>query len=384
MADHDEIPDGRVVALLERTLSARAASASAPPDLAVRARARRRHRAVQWAATGGAGLAVAAAVAVPMALAGGDLDPVTAVDTPRPTEAAPDTPVYTGLPAVEPAADGWRWEFYRGVELQVPDAWQTGGTHQPWCAAVGPEGAEVAPAPYVSRPGATLAVLCGPEPVERWVPYVEFGGIDEVGREELEAGWLRETVQVGEVEVTVRADDADLLDRIVSSARVIADLDAIGCPLTYPGADTLDARPTTGALYPAEVGPDGAVCQYTLGYSTGPAMLTGSYRMPADDVTAFVDAVDAAPAGSGPDSPPGCTPDHRRGDEAVLVRVPTTDGLREVVVWYAAGCGNGADDGVTLHTLTADLLRPLFQGAVQASGFSMAVAPLFQGADQTS
>lgn len=390
MPDHDETPDDRVAALLERTLSSRAASATAPPDLAIRARARSRHRAVlRRAATGAAGLAVAASIAIPMTLAGGDPEPVTAADTPATTPtatgAAPDTPVYSGLPPLEPAADGWRWETYQGVELQVPADWQSGGTTgTQWCGEPG--------AAYVGRPGALPANLCvaskqvPPENQQRYVWFGggQLGGDAVVGRETFAGGWIRETREVGGLLISAQLDDEGLADRIFDSARVISDVDAIGCALTYAGTDTLDARPTTGALDRAQVGPDGAVCQYSLGYDIGPAMLTGSYRMPADDVAAFVAAVDAAPAGSGPDSPPDCTPDHRRGDEAVLVRVPTTDGLREVVVWYAAGCGNGADDGVTLHTLTPDLLRPLFQGAVQASSFSMAVAPLMQQAEHRS
>jgi len=382
MADYDihrdidgDTEDDPVVALLERTLTARAASASAPLDLAFRARARRRRRAaLQWTVTGAAAVGVAAAIAVPMALAGGAADPVAAVDIAEPSE-APAPPVYSGLSPVEPADEGWRWETYRGVELQVPADWHTGGTHQP-CGWAYEDGTSV---PYVSRPGGVIAAVgCGPQPVERWVPYVEFGGF-KPGLEELEAGWVRQTIQVGEVDVTVQADDADLLQRIVASARPVAEVDAVGCSVVHSTTESLDARPTTGALDPAQAGPDAAVCQYALDESTGANELTGSSRLSADEVREFVDAVVAAPVGGGPDSPAGCVPDRRRGDVALVIRLPTTDGLREVVVWYAAGCGNGADDGVTLRALTADLLQPLFGGAVQPNHFSMAVAPLMPG-----
>ena len=108
--------------------------------------------------------------------------------------------------------------------------------------------------------------------------------------------------------------------------------------------------------------------------------LIASRRLTADEVGAFVDAIAAAPVGGGPDEPDSCVADWRRGDTALLVRLPTTDGVRDVIVWYA-GCFNGADDGTTLHALTADLLEPLFGGAVVATSLTMSLAPMMQKID---
>lgn len=384
MVDHTDDTvdtDDPVVTLLQRTLAGRASDAVPLGDLAAAARAKRRHRlALRSGLVGAAVLGVAAAIAVPTMLVAGSgagpaaLDGPASASTPRP---ASDR-VYEGLPPVQSLPDGWRWETYGGVQLQVPTQWGVGGSYRSWCAA---RETPTTPEPYVGRPtGATPAILCGDEPREQWVPYVEFDGPDPLGREDLGDGWIRETRQVGDRFVTVRADDPSLLDQILASAMTVDEVDAVGCPADYAVAQSLDARPTTGALDPAQVGPDGVVCQYQLdGYPTGQPLIA-SRRLTADDVRAFVDAVAAAPAGGGPDEPDSCLPESRRGDTALLVRLPTTDGARDVIVWYA-GCFNGADDGVTLHTLTTDLLDPLFGGAVVATSFTMSLAPLMKVID---
>lgn len=378
MADPTRATDDPVVTLLQRTLAGRAADALPSVDLAAAARSRRRQRlALRSGLVGAAAIGVVAAVGIPVLVMGSGAG-LTALDGPGSgSTPAVSEPVYEGLPPVQPLADGWRWETYGGIELQVPAEWRTGGGQGPWCV----NGGSSIPRAYVSRPvGATPAIGCVDEPRERWVPYVEFAGPDAPGREDLGDGWIRETRQVGDQFVTVRADDPSLLDQILASANTVNEVDAVGCPADYIVTQSLDARPTTGGLDPAKVGAEGVVCQYELDGDPTRQPLIASRRLTADEVRAFVDAMADAPVGGGPDEPDSCLPEWRRGDSALLVRLPTTDGARDVIVWYA-GCFNGADDGVTLRTLTADLLHPLFGGPVVATSFTMSLAPLMKMID---
>jgi len=381
MADHIDDTDDPVVTLLQRTLAGRASEAVPRADLAAVARAKRRRRVALRSGLAGAGaLGVAAAIAVPTMLVVGSGAGPAVLDGPGSASTPPASdPVYEGLPPVQSLPDSWRWETYGGVELQVPADWRTGGGQGPWCVDHG----SITPEPYVSRPiGYTPAVACvRDEPRERWVPYVEFGGgFDPPGRKDLGDGWISETRQIGDQLLTVRTNDTALLDAILASAHTVEEVDGVGCPVDYAVTQSLDARPTTGPLDPAQVGQDGVVCQYRLEDWPSGQPLIASRRLTAEEARAFVEAVVSAPVGGGPDEPGSCTPDRRRGDTALLVRLPTTDGARDVIVWYA-GCFNGADDGVTLHTLTTDLLDPLFGGAVMATSFTMSLAPLMKTID---
>lgn len=91
--------------------------------------------------------------------------------------AAPGTGAAQPPVQVEPAADGWRWESYGGIELQVPDSfeWNTSGSpsYPAWCAATGRDGAPLAAVNRVHNQ-VMPAIGCPPRPPNTFAPSVDL------------------------------------------------------------------------------------------------------------------------------------------------------------------------------------------------------------------
>ena len=360
--------DDQVVAVLERTLAAYAGQAPPAIGLPERVRRTRRRRTVVRTATGiCAALAVAAAIVVPMTLSGGGGD----VSTP----AVADQP-----------ADGWRWESFGGVELQVPTEWGTGITDYPWCLADREPQMAV---PYVGRPiGAIPAIGC-PEGVSLSAAgdrFVWFDSHEPLGTTTDDAGWIRETRQIGDLLVTIQLDDPALAERIFDSARLVEAADSFGCAPDHPlAAARGDLRP--GVAWDVAAGEavqGGSVCRYDVpdgppsaAETSRPRALTGSRSLTAEEAVAIRDAVAAAPAGSGPNDPASCMAEYARGDEVVVVTLITESGPRELFVRYSGCDFHGVDDGTTVRTMTPEIAASVFDAALLPSGWSGVMDDIF-------
>ncbi len=190
------------------------ASESAPPadGLAPAARGRlRKRRRTTFVAVAAA--LVVAAIPTGLAIAnGGDgSDPTPPVAT-EPTS-GPD--------------EGWRWESYRDVELQVPDGWGYGGGSD-WCIG-DPDLDSVTP--QVTRPGGVVATIgCLPQ-YAYGVTFASSAAVDlahpsgsiwQYGDEGVypDGAWLSIVVE-DEVAVTVVTRDQATASRIVESVQTI-------------------------------------------------------------------------------------------------------------------------------------------------------------------
>ena len=280
----------------------------------------------------------------------------------------------------------WRWESYRGVQVQVPPDWVYGVPGITWCGT--PAEGETRPVRpgVVDRPGMpTTATGCSPESARmvKRENSVAFNTRDEVGVRGLDHGWVEETRRVNGVFVTVASNDGRLRSAVLGSAVPVVGTDHYGCPTRHPVAEDPDGyRPTEGELPPAGTVESISVCRYALPEndllrSKPGATLLSSGRIAGEDAKRVVNAILAAPEGVGPD-----VDDADRGHpasdgtEIAVLRVETTDGAREVVVRYSGELGNSFDDGRTKRRLTADGLRPLLTGANRAMQFYVPVAPL--------
>lgn len=278
-------------------------------------------------------------------------------------------------PAANHAGPAWRWESYRGAEVQVPSDWAYGVPGRAWCTAPPDEPAPVRPG-AVGRPGAVNAILCPSEypPADQRENWLTFDSTNREGERPVDGGWVEETRRVNGVYITVFTDDAPLRAAILASARSVTGADAHGCAPHHPVvADPDGYRPTTGGLPPGGAVESISVCRYALTSGTAPPLLS-SGRVTDADAESVVEAIRSAPEGTGPDvedAGPGDV-----GSDVVVLRVATVDGVREVVVRYSGGAGNGIDDGTTRHRLTADAIRPLLSGANSPEQLSSPIAEL--------
>ena len=333
----DPVADDQIVAVLERTLATYAGQAPPAVGLPDRVRRTRRRRTLTRAGVGtGAALAVAAAIVVPMALGGGG---------------------GSVNPAAEPPDAGWRWETYRGLELQVPADWGYGTSGHPWCVPAGPTPA----GPYVGRPGATFAIACAGDlaPVEQRVLYVWFGTA-AFANVDAGDGWQLASVNVGSEPFTLLTNDAEVHQHIIDSARLV-DVDANGCDVYHPIAKDPSVRPAApgGLPEPAEV-TGASVCQYTLSMvdtiTDGPSLLA-SRRLDGSTAAALTEAIATAPEIGVRPQVETCSFMPAHGSDVVLVRFDAGDAIREVLV-RTNGCPTGTDDGTTERELT-DAVRAI-------------------------
>jgi hypothetical protein len=234
-----------------------------------RARTRRRNRLAAAAAV------VALCVGVPTAFAvtGGSDDGPRRSDGTVATDPAPPTRT---LP------DGFHYESWHGVTIEVPDSWGYGALDQ-WCAGDEPE------RPVVQRPGeASTLAGCGPNAFGYgvWFQALEDNEDDfnwpltQQDPESWPAGAYVGAHGLGGVLVEIALPDIDLAQQILASARVNAALDPNGCPV-----DT-----TSDPVVPAD---SMTVCRYDAG-----GLLEQSELLRGDDAVAAAGALEDAPPGS--------------------------------------------------------------------------------------
>jgi hypothetical protein len=352
----------RTERLLGQSLTRHAADAPSDGPLltAVHARLRRRRRTRTIGAAVLASASVAAAFVVASAIgdhAGPSRSPAVASDG--------------RSPAV--ATDGWRWESYGGLEVQVPSAWgYTGDPSQPCLAEPGAR-------PFVRRPGPSTAVGCAHElpALNSRAAYVSLGP-GHGGTKTFDHGWVRETRVIAGTALTVLADDPILQRRILGSARAISGTDVYGCTPSHPAAFRPTERPQdNGGLAAVGSIESVSVCSYSfLSLEPDPAPpLYSGRRLTGPDAARLVEAITAAPEGSGPNDPSTCLPDYW-GDRIYVLVVHGSAREQQVVVRYAACHHNGTDDGAVQRQLTAEVLRPLWTGPDALGGMSGVVGRL--------
>lgn len=345
--------DDELTAALARTLRHHAAEAlptNGLPEKAMAVASRRRRRRIN--------VSIAAVVVLAVGI------PVTVVAT-----VARDS----GTPPA--AVQAWRWESYRGVQVEVPADWGYGVSGRAWCIAL-PEGDTRSGA--VGRPGPVFTIGCSSEypPVNQRENWLTFNSGDQVGERRFDNGWVEETRRVNGVFVTVFTNDDALRAAILGSAQPIVGADRHGCVSDHPVAeDSTGYRPDAalGGLPSASTIESISVCRYATTSDSAPPLLSSS-RIAGEDAKELVKAIQSAPEGEGPDvenADPGS-----EGSEIVVLCLDTTDGGREVVMRYSGETGNGFDDGTTKHQLTADAIRPLLTGANRPTRLSTPVAPL--------
>lgn len=364
--------DRRTAELLERTFAARAEDAPRGFGLAGRARAARRRRIVRRGLGAGAALAAAAvlaAIGIPLVWSESDQKP--------------DTSVAAGLPPVDRAPQGYRWESTRGVEFLVPAGWQYGVSGEVPCA--GAATSEPAGEVGLSR-AVTTAIGCANDlPVSQRPPHVwiDFAPATPATAD-YGNGLIEQGRAVGGVIVSVLSDDVSVRSEVLNSVRSVGSYDANGCAPSDPIASNPAARPADAGGLPDDAAVTSvALCLYQLPSqleeTTTTQPLLASSRLDSAAGAALVAAVRAAPFGIGPDDDPASCLDPY-GDAAILIRVGTDGGVAEAYLRYAGCVGRGIDDGTAVRQLTRDVFAALWPAELmRPTVFGSDLAPLVEG-----
>lgn len=324
-----------------RLTDALSSGAEAAPDasgLADGARRRRRQRRRTTIAAAAA--AVIAVVAVPVGVIA--LNDGGGSDRGDVAEETPDTPNAT------------RVETWHDLQVEVPASWGYGG-RTAWCTGGQAE------TPVVERPGGVVAAIaCDPtysfgvswgdgtttiSPVypSGHVWQYEAGDIAEY----VPGSWLGYWYE-GDDLVQVNAADQETVQEIIDSVQRVESVDGNGCPVAREEGFTTDSEQMSVCRYDAE------------------GQLEQSERLSADDTTAAIAALRAAPAGNA-EIPASCAQDQQ---PRLVVQMITTDLNSEVILQapcpYKPGITSG---GESFQDLTADVLywalSPGWTGALQ-------------------
>jgi hypothetical protein len=285
-------------------------------------------------------------------------------DGPVPT-AGPSVPASAPAdgPANGSADDGWHWESYRTVQVQVPDNWtDTFYSHLWTCRPItyAHPSDDVAKTPQVGRPvrGAVTMQDCGPvSRLAERVPHLWFGEVDRSpGVYRYDHGWLEEVRVVNGVHLSAFGNDPALLKRILDSAAPIDGKDAYGCSPTPPPVVGDGRRPTGPGLDGIGKVETVSICGYGIDGLPQDAGLLAGAAISGSSARQLVSAFRAAPVGSGPNDAYDCQIPFR---DDLLVTVRGSAGVQEVSVRYTSCNHNGIDDGTTKRQLTRDALLPL-------------------------
>jgi hypothetical protein len=257
---------------------------------------------------------------------------------------------------------GYRLELWHDLGIFVPATWGWGSapTRTPrgdvvrcGTGVVQQDGHrdERADLPYVGRP-IEQPGACDSEWAVRTprAPYVWFDGEVPLGTVRLGGGWVRQTVEVAGVRVSVATDDAALRAAILRSAHRVQT--ACAPTLANPprprgtvGGDFVPVSMTVCAYAATGAGRD-----YELVYGQDLTMGPAKY---------LVDAVDRAPSlGSF-----SCSA--ARGGEWALLRLHGEGGASRDYVADMA-CPSIADPSGTQHPLTVETVTPWAVGGVNA------------------
>jgi hypothetical protein len=281
-------------------------------------------------------------------------------------------------PVAHQADPTWRWESYRGVQVQVPPDWGYGVPGRSWCAT--PPLGEPRPGRpgAVGRPG-VASIGCSSEypPAAERENWLTFDRRNKVGERRIGDGWVEETRRVNGVFVTVFTNDDALRAAILGSAEPVVGADRHGCPSEHPVvADPDGYRPDGAGLPTARTVESISVCRYALAADSASPLLSSS-RIAGVAAKELVNAIGSAPEGEGPDvENAGSDSD---GTEIAVLRVHTGDGDHDVVMRFSGESGNGFDDGTTKRALTADTIRPLLTGSHNPTRMYQPVVELLEG-----
>jgi hypothetical protein len=326
----------RTETLVAQTLTRRAQEA--PPDgpllTDVHARLRRRRTT----------RTVAAAVLASSSVVAGVLGVTSLVRN----EPAPNAPA---------AADTWRWESYRGIEVQVPSSWRQGGDGSDACLGRKAQ-------PTVARsPVIRTAQYCGEvAPLAFRADTLKFDTVGKPGIRRWDNGWADQTRVVSGVSVTVFSADPALRSRILNSARLVAGTDTYGCRPDHPAAANPRMRPEpTGGIDSVGEVTGLSICSYLprTADRNEPPLLFAARALTGADADGLVEAIRAAPEGRGPGNSPACS---YVGFKLFVLVVHGSARDQDVVVRFSGDCGNGIDDGQVEHRLTSEVLRPILTG----------------------
>ncbi|WP_432945344.1 hypothetical protein ACQPXM_05315 [Kribbella sp. CA-253562] len=352
---NDPTEDLATGALLTRALSTYADSAPTDHDAllaTVHHRLRRRRRA----RAAGAGVLACTAVAAGVTGVGVLRDgPIPAAGPSVPASAHAEGSKFTTY-------EGWRWESYGTVQVQVPDSWtDTSYSHLWSCGPIIRSSEDVPKTPQVGRPlrGSVPMIGCPevPELAER-VPHLWFGEVNRSpGVYRYDHGWLEEVRVVGGVHLSAFGNDPAVLKRILDSAQPIDGKDAYGCSPKAPPVVGEGRRPTGPGLGGIGEVESIRLCGYGIDGLPREARLLAGGEIPGAEARQLVAALRAAPAGTGPNHEYHCESARFRDD--LLITVRGSIGEQEVSVRYNSCNHNGTDDGTTARQLTRDALLPL-------------------------
>lgn len=319
--------------------------------------------------------------------------------SPTPTSPAPSiTPSQQPSPTSPPAAlsglpapmDGFQWVSSRDVAVQVPAEWNyataPGGD---WCGGAKNRFPSV---PYYSSFTGSLARMAigcpGLLPREQDVMHLALSSPygDPVDHQ----AWHR-TRDMGNVLVTVAvpsglAADEALADKILATARTFI-RDHVGCAPRSPIDLWAWTRPSE-KFDVTDVGQIDSLslCQYQKSPESaadtvpGPRLIA-SQRLTGDAARAMLSAIQQSPVGGGPNLPDSCLAEYH-DTSAIVVRLATAQGVRELYATVGNCRNNGIDDGTNLRAVTPGWCSPLFTKPLLWSSMSGAVASLCDPAGQ--
>ncbi|SFB71864.1 hypothetical protein SAMN04487968_101121 [Nocardioides terrae] len=342
-------------------LATLAGEAEVSPEAVRRVRERARSGVVRrrrsgWAVAAAAAAVVAVGTGLSVALSGSNGVDQAASPSPRASHSPSPSDVAPQVPG------GYRLEVWHDVAVYVPVTWGWGsapitrGGHPTLCGGgqvVQADGSRLEDEgqPYVGRP-VQLSQACDDAALQRRpaAPYVWLGGDVPVGTVDLGDGWVRQTVEVGDVTVSVASDDAALRRSIVTSAHQVTGecdplLESPPAPAGTTAPDFVPVSMTVCAYRATSTHLD-----YDLVYEQELSMGAAKY------LVAAVDA--AAPLGSSSCYSPG-------GGEWALLRLRGTGGaFRDYVVDMS--CPSIADPTGTQHVLDRETVTSWAVGGVNA------------------
>ncbi|MEV6282851.1 hypothetical protein [Kribbella sp. NPDC051770] len=342
------------------TLALRAHADDAPTGDTLLADVRQRLRHRRRVRSAGAGVLACTAVAA-AATGVGVLHDAPAPTAGAPVAVPPGDVAVRDVPRVK-TAEGWHWESYDTVQVQIPDSWIDTSYSHLWTCQNLPRIKPAPPrSPLVGRPfrGAVPMMSCGPvSPLAERVPHLWFGERNRApGVYRYDHGWLEEVRVVGGVHLSAFGNDSALLKRILDSARPIDGADAYGCSPTAPATLAEGMRPTGPGLGGIREVESVRICGYAVAGLPRDAVLLAGSSLTGAAARQVAAALRSAPAGPGPNHEYHCEIPQHRDDLVVTVRGST--GEQEVLVRYDSCNHNGTDDGTTLRQLTRDALLPL-------------------------
>ncbi|GAA1967834.1 hypothetical protein GCM10009798_30250 [Nocardioides panacihumi] len=266
-------------------------------------------------------------------------------------------------PSVAPSMPGgYRLELWHDVGVYVPALWgwgsaptSVGGGAPVLCGAgvVQEDGHRVdnPTLPYVGRPVVLSGTCDGSWAHERpQAAYVWIGGDVPPGSVDLGGGWVRQTVDVGDVAVSVATDDSALRQSILASAhRVTGDCQP-----------RLDNPPVPGGTTAADFIPVSmTVCAYAASSTKLDYDLLYEQELTMGPAKYLVDAVDHAR----PMGPASCF--SASGGEWALLRLRGNGGsFRDYVVDMS--CPSIVDPSGTQHVLDQETVICWAVGGINA------------------